>query len=181
MAATVPAINQPVTRDPTGPGRAARRSRPGLLIALLALGGSVLVFTPLTLVSLRQEALSVGGGPAVTVELVATGYEQSLPYYENVLMVGVSQMPLGDDVYTLLDVGDSNVAGAMAPRDPETPSHWLVYFKASDLGAAVARLEQLGGSVLSQPMSAAGVGEWAVVADPFGGAFALLQPETRED
>ena len=111
------------------------------------------------------------------LELVAQGYEESLPFYENVLMVGVSQMPLNDGVYTLFDVGDANVAGAMAPVSPETPSHWLVYFQVADLDASLERVLGLGGATLSLPMSASGVGRWAVVTDPFGGAFALLEPE----
>ncbi len=112
------------------------------------------------------------------VELVATDYEGSFPFYENVLAVGVSQMTLDDDVYTLFDVGDANVAGATLPSVPETPSHWLVYFSVEDLGTTLVRLGELGGTVLSEPLSATGVGSWAVVVDPFGGAFAVLQPET---
>lgn len=44
-----------------------------MLVAVLVLGGSLLVFTPLTLASLRAEAWSVRDGPAVTVEVVANG------------------------------------------------------------------------------------------------------------
>ncbi|WP_426515753.1 VOC family protein [Diaminobutyricibacter sp. McL0618] len=111
------------------------------------------------------------------LELVAEGYEESLSFYENVLTVGVSQMPLNEGVYTLFDVGDANVAGAMAPVSPETPSHWLAYFQVVDLDASLERVLGLGGATLSLPMSASGVGRWAVVTDPFGGAFALLEPE----
>jgi predicted enzyme related to lactoylglutathione lyase len=111
------------------------------------------------------------------LELVADGYEESLPFYENVLQVGVSQMPMNAGVYTLFDVGDSNVAGAATPASPDTPSHWLVYFQVADLDAAIERVLGLGGATLSLPESASGVGRWAVVVDPFGGAFALLEPE----
>ncbi len=113
------------------------------------------------------------------LELVAQGYEESLPFYENVLTVGVSQMPLNEGIYTLFDVGDANVAGAMAPASPETPSHWLVYFQVTDLDASIAQVVGLGGATLSLPSAAPGVGRWAVVVDPFGGAFALLEPESE--
>lgn len=111
------------------------------------------------------------------LELNATGYEDSLSFYETVLTVGVSQMPLNEGIYTLFDVGDANVAGAMAPTSPDTPSHWLVYFQVADLDASLERLVALGGSTFSLPMEASGVGRWANVVDPFGGAFALLEPE----
>ncbi len=60
-------------------GQAQRASRPGLRIALLALGFGLLVVAPLALLSLRQEALSIQGGPAVTLEVVAgpAGYTPS--------------------------------------------------------------------------------------------------------
>lgn len=111
------------------------------------------------------------------LELVADGYEGSLTFYENVLMVGVSQTAMNEGVYTLFDVGDANVAGASSPTAPETASHWLAYFQVDDLDAAIARVLGLGGATLSLPASASGVGRWAVVVDPFGGAFALLEPE----
>jgi plastocyanin len=47
--------------------------RQGLLVVLIALGISLFVVTPLALVSLRQEALSVREGPAVTFRIVADG------------------------------------------------------------------------------------------------------------
>jgi hypothetical protein len=111
------------------------------------------------------------------LELVAAGYEDSLTFYENVLMVGVSQTAMNEGVYTLFDVGDANVAGASSPVAADTPSHWLVYFQVVDLDAAIARVVGLGGGTLSLPAAASGVGRWAVVVDPFGGAFALLEPE----
>ena len=111
------------------------------------------------------------------LELVADGYEGSLAFYENVLMVGVSQVTMNEGVYTLFDVGDANVAGASAPASADTPSHWLTYFQVTDLDVAVERVVGLGGATLSLPASASGVGRWAVVVDPFDGAFALLEPE----
>jgi Cupredoxin-like domain len=55
---------------PLRPATGASR-RGALLIVLLALGVSLLVITPLALISLRQEALSVQEGPALTLEVVA--------------------------------------------------------------------------------------------------------------
>jgi plastocyanin len=76
MGAPLPSAAAPagsVGRAPAAP------ARPGLRIALLALGVSLLVVAPLAMISLRQEALSIQGGPAVTLEVVAgpAGYTPS--------------------------------------------------------------------------------------------------------
>ncbi|GAA1442683.1 VOC family protein [Leifsonia poae] len=110
------------------------------------------------------------------VELVEGGCESSFDFYENVLGVGTSQMAMGDGVYSLFDVGETSVAGAIEPA-ADIPPHWLVYFNVADLDAAVVRLTELGGTLLNERGSAPGVGRWVTVVDPFGGAFALLEPE----
>lgn len=47
--------------------------RQGLIVALLALGGSLFIFAPLTVLGLRRDALSVRDGPLATVEIVSDG------------------------------------------------------------------------------------------------------------
>jgi predicted enzyme related to lactoylglutathione lyase len=42
---------------------------------------------------------------------------------------------------------------------------------------SVKLVKKLGGRVLTKPVSAAGVGSWAAVADPQGAVFSLLQAE----
>ncbi|HEX2033332.1 MAG TPA: cupredoxin domain-containing protein [Chloroflexota bacterium] len=84
----------------TGRGRARRAGRSGLLIALLILGGSLLLVTPAALLSLRQEAISVQGGPAVTVEIVSDGMrfvpdEIRVPPGANVRIDFVNRDPSG--------------------------------------------------------------------------------------
>lgn len=110
------------------------------------------------------------------LELVENGCESSYPFYESVLGVGVSQLEMGGGVYTLFDVGESSAAGAFEPGG-EVPPHWLVYFTVGDLDAATVRLTEFGGAVRGERASAPGVGRWVGAVDPFGGAFALLEPE----
>lgn len=72
--------------------------------------------------------------------------------------------------------GEASVAGAYEPGGDVHP-HWLVYFAVADLDAATVRLTELGGAVRGERASAPGVGRWVGAVDPFGGAFALLEPE----
>jgi predicted enzyme related to lactoylglutathione lyase len=69
-----------------------------------------------------------------------------------------------------------SVAGMYPMTDEipaEIPSHWRVYFMVGDVDAAVARAEELGGSVLYPAMDI-GMGRYAVLADPTGAAFAVM-------
>ncbi|HEV7565140.1 MAG TPA: VOC family protein [Microbacteriaceae bacterium] len=50
-----------------------------------------------------------------------------------------------------------------------------MYFEVADIEATRARASELGGSLLGETDSAEGVGSWAVVSDPQGGVFALMQ------
>jgi predicted enzyme related to lactoylglutathione lyase len=79
--------------------------------------------------------------------------------------------------YTEFKVGDQSVAGMM-PMPPmvpaEVPSHWLVYFAVDDADAAVAKAQELGGSVRMGPMDVP-VGRFAILADPQGATFAAIR------
>lgn len=69
-------------------------------------------------------------------------------------------------------------AGGM--RDfKEGPAHWLIYFWADDVDAAVGKTEELGGGVLMPPTDIPNVGRMAVLRDPQGAAFALFKASMR--
>ena len=63
----------------------------------------------------------------------------------------------------------------------EAPAFWLTYFAVEDADAAVAKVQELGGSVTMPPMDLAGVGRLAVVADPHGAQFGLIKGEPPEE
>jgi predicted enzyme related to lactoylglutathione lyase len=109
------------------------------------------------------------------IELLADNFESALPFYETVLGMGASQMVAGDAGYMLLNVGDHTVAGAGSLEARGVPSHWRVYFEVADIEVTRSRASELGGSLLGETDSAEGVGSWAVVSDPQGGVFALMQ------
>lgn len=56
----------------------------------------------------------------------------------------------------------------------ELPPHWMVYFSVADIDASVARVAELGGNV-HVPQFDTSVGRIAVVADPQGAVFSLIQ------
>lgn len=76
--------------------------------------------------------------------------------------------PLSDDAYNggMLTIGET--------FPPEMPAHWSVYFATADVDADVAKVSELGGSVLTEIINTS-AGRMAVVADPQGGAFMLME------
>lgn len=52
--------------------------------------------------------------------------------------------------------------------------NWLVYFLVDDLDAAAARAAELGGEIVKGPSSSPTMGRMAVVRDPQGAIFAII-------
>jgi predicted enzyme related to lactoylglutathione lyase len=60
-------------------------------------------------------------------------------------------------------------------RDPNAPPNWLIYLMVQDCDASTAKAKAGGAKVYFGPTSMAGVGRWAVIADPQGAVFSLFQ------
>jgi predicted enzyme related to lactoylglutathione lyase len=56
----------------------------------------------------------------------------------------------------------------------EVPPHWAVYFSVADTEDAVARVQELGGTVVMPPMDVE-PGRFAVVSDPAGAVFNVIK------
>ncbi len=79
--------------------------------------------------------------------------------------------------YRVVSVGKTGVAGIMAPPpgSPPMPPHWGCYITVNDADAAVRRCGELGGATLVPPMEVPGVGRMAVLRDPQGAVFSVMQ------
>src|SRR5690606_4400035 len=53
---------------------------------------------------------------------------------------------------------------------------WMAYFHVEDVDASVARAQELGASVHMPPMTMEGVGRMAMLADPQGAPFYVMDP-----
>ena len=107
-------------------------------------------------------------------ELITTD-PAAVAFYENVLGLTTSTMDMGAGEYTLFEVDGQMVGGTTPPQMPGVPSHWHVYFGVADADATVAKATELGGSVLA-PAFDTPVGRMAVIADPHGAVFSIIQP-----
>jgi len=76
--------------------------------------------------------------------------------------------------YTVFKSGDEPVAGRMVNGD--VPPSWLVYFIVADTDASLSKIRDLGGKVASPPEDTP-FGRMAVVADPNGAHFAIIEAQ----
>lgn len=116
-------------------------------------------------------------GTNVWNELVTADVAKAAPFYDAVFGLGAEQMQMegAEQPYTTFTVDGKVVAGSMAPQAPETPPHWSVCFNVDDADAAAALARELGGQELAAPFDVPGIGRIAVLADPQGGMFSLMQ------
>jgi predicted enzyme related to lactoylglutathione lyase len=79
--------------------------------------------------------------------------------------------------YTVYTAKKEMVAGRFGMGDdmPGVPPNWLPYFQVADADKTVAKVTKLGGKVM-MPAKDSEYGRFAVVSDPEGASFAVLQP-----
>jgi predicted enzyme related to lactoylglutathione lyase len=110
-------------------------------------------------------------------ELNTRDVDGAKAFYTAVFGWGAVTHSEGPMPYTEFKLADQSIAGMM-PMPPMVPAgvppHWLVYFAVDDADAAVAKAQELGGSVRMGPMDVP-VGRFAILADPQGATFAAIR------
>lgn len=84
--------------------------------------------------------------------------------------------------YRLAQSDGDMVAGLM-PLSLQTkgaPPNWLIYFAVDSADDAVRDAARLGGTVVQPPHDIPGTGRFAILTDPQGAPFGILQPEPME-
>ncbi len=114
-------------------------------------------------------------------ELHTRDYQKAVEFYRTVFGWNTEAMGDTEDFrYTVMKDprGDGELAGIMdssAFLPAHQPAHWAIYFDVDDIDAAVAKVEQLGGSVVMPPENTP-YGRLAVVNDHAGAEFRLRTP-----
>jgi uncharacterized protein len=88
----------------------------------------------------------------------------------------------GAGVYTSIELDGETIGGLSNITDrvpPEVPAHWLVYFAVVDADATLATAKDRDGEVFIGPMDISEVGRLAILKDPWGAVFALIQPDPQ--
>ena len=100
-------------------------------------------------------------------------------FYEAVFGVEVKAFPAADGMppYNVIHVDGRGVAGIFEinERMGDTPPNWSTIFAVADHDGTVAKAKELGGTVLAEGMDLPEIGRLAVLQDPTGAVFQILQ------
>jgi predicted enzyme related to lactoylglutathione lyase len=114
-------------------------------------------------------------------ELHTRDYDASVDFYRKVFAWDAHVASDTPDLhYTTLGEGETALAGIMdasAFLPDGVPAHWSIYFGTEDSAATLAKVVELGGSIV-EPATDTPYGRLATAADPSGIRFKLLQPPT---
>jgi uncharacterized protein len=116
-------------------------------------------------------------------ELHTRDYDASVDFYRKVFAWDAHVASDTPELhYTTLGEGEAALAGIMdasAFLPDGVPAQWSIYFGTEDADATLAKIVELGGSIV-QPAEDTPYGRLATAADPSGINFKLLQPPAEQ-
>jgi predicted enzyme related to lactoylglutathione lyase len=138
-------------------------------------GAAFYIIQPASTEETPEKAPEVG--EASWHELMTTDAPAAMKFYSEIFGWRPSEtMDMGSMGKYYMFNRPHGMIGGMMNKPPEmahVPPHWMIYFRVSDIDAAVERIKANGGRILNWPMEVPG-GAWIVNAvDPQGAAFSL--------
>ena len=121
--------------------------------------------------------LSTDIGAVSWLELMTRSPAAAEQFYNAVFGWTAASADVGGVVYTTFEIAGQGAAGMIATPPtvpPDAPDSWSVYFNVADCVAAQERASALGGEVLL-PATPTPMGPFAVLADPQGAVFQVMQ------
>lgn len=121
-------------------------------------------------------------GHFVWYELMTRNPNAALDFYGKVTGWGSTPWTSGDMPYTIFTRSTEDTTGVGGMMEmagpnfpPEIPSHFMGYIATDDIDATAERATELGGTVHHGPADIPQVGRFAIIEDPQGAYFSLLQ------
>lgn len=110
-------------------------------------------------------------------ELATTDPEAAKAFYGELLGWTFQDNPMPGMTYSMIKNGEEAVGGLMPmPQNaPEgMPPSWGCYVTVADVDAVVAKVPELGGTVLLPPHDIPTVGRMTIIRDPQGAFISLI-------
>lgn len=108
-------------------------------------------------------------------ELATNNVDTAKAFYSAVLGWTWADSGMPGMAYLLAKADGAMVAGLFS-ADPGIPLAWTQYVAVDDADALVAQAKALGATVVVPPTDIPNTGRFAVLIDPQGASFAILQP-----
>ena len=112
-------------------------------------------------------------------ELATRDLPGALSFYSQLFGWTLEQSKMTKMDYKEIQMAGAACGGMMAidenwgPEPP--PSHWSTYIAVDNADATVEKILANGGSVRMPPFDAPGIGRMAMVMDPSGAGFSIIQ------
>ena len=123
-------------------------------------------------------------GGFIWYELITDDVDKARDFYRAVVgweIAAEGQAMSTGTTYRMIQRSDGGNAGGVLTMSDDMKAHggkpvWLGYIHHPDVDAAVERIKAAGGAVHMPPMDMPGVGRMAMVADPQGAQFYVMNP-----
>lgn len=112
-------------------------------------------------------------------ELGTSDLDGARDFYSRVLDWRITDSGMEGFDYRLAEGSNGAVAGMMSTsfQAGNPPPNWLIYFAVDDCDRSAASVRGAGGKICKDPADIPDVGRFAIVSDPQGAVFGLLQPD----
>ncbi len=110
-------------------------------------------------------------------ELATNDMDASADFYRQLFGWNIEPWEGSERPYMIIQVGEKGNGGIRPAQDGEPPN-WAAYFATEDIDAAAAKVEELGGTKLMEPMDI-GIAKVLPAADPQGAMFAIYAGELQ--
>jgi predicted enzyme related to lactoylglutathione lyase len=117
--------------------------------------------------------------PFVHIELNTTDLAKAKSFYSSLFAWELEDMPMGNESYTLIKVGQGTGGGMMTHPMPGQPSMWLSYVLVDDIHASTKKAAELGAQIVKDSIEVPGMGWLSILIDPTGAALGLWQAMPR--
>jgi len=140
-------------------------------------GGAALAAAPALLPLMQPPSGEHHDGKIIFAQLVTPDLAKAKAFYGSLFGWTFKDLPIGRLPFCEAFLGDQAVA-AMVEKPLPVATHgqpfWLTYISARDVDAATAAAKAHGAKLLSAPRTIPGLGRRAILFDPQGAVFALL-------
>ncbi|MGY0019969.1 VOC family protein [Streptomyces sp. YJ-C3] len=122
------------------------------------------------------------------VELYTPDVAAAKDFYGVVFGWGAFDVEFPGGTYTTVSpagTDENGMFGGVVPLDSDPAEagagpHWTPYLHVPDVDATAGKVQELGGTVRSAPVSLPGVGRIAKLADPYGAGFAVIKGDPEQ-
>lgn len=108
-------------------------------------------------------------------EVITNDVPAATAFYTELFGWGTQTMDMGEQgTYTVFTLGEDGIGGSPGMPQPGVPPHWSTVFAVDDCAAAISTAVKQDGTVIVEPFTTP-IGTMAVVADPTGAMFQLIE------